>query len=42
MTAAHMKEALEKIVSSMQNKGYDLQATLYSNRVIRFTRSNAK
>lgn len=42
MTAAHMKEALEKIVSTMQNKGYDLQATLYSNRVIRFTRSNAK
>jgi len=42
MTAAHMKEALEKIVTSMQNKGYDLQVTLYSNRVIRFTRSNAK
>ena len=37
MQSASMKEALEKVVSGLQGKGYDIQATVYSNRVIRFT-----
>lgn len=32
-----MKEALEKVVAGLQRKGYDIQATVYTNRVIRFT-----
>ena len=42
IASASMKEALERVISAMNQKGYDLQATVYSNRVIRFTRSNAK
>jgi outer membrane protein OmpA-like peptidoglycan-associated protein len=37
IAASSMREALDKVVSALQRKGYDIQATLYSNRVIRFT-----
>ena len=39
IAAASMKEALDKVIPALQRKGYDIQATLYSNRVIRFTGS---
>lgn len=35
--AANMQDALEKVVAALQRKGYDIQATVYSNRVIRFS-----
>lgn len=37
ISAASMKEALDKVVTALQRKGYDIQATVYSNRVVRFT-----
>lgn len=37
IAAASMKEALDKVVTALQRKGYDIQATVYSNRVVRFT-----
>jgi outer membrane protein OmpA-like peptidoglycan-associated protein len=37
--SASIKEAMEKVVGGLQRKGYDIQATFYSNRVIRFTGS---
>jgi len=37
VAAASMKDALDKVVTALQRKGYDLQATVYSNRVVRFT-----
>ena len=37
IAAASMKEALDKVVSALQRKGYDIQATVYNNRVVRFT-----
>lgn len=37
ITAASMTDALEKVVTALQRKGYDIQATVYSNRVVRFT-----
>lgn len=37
IAAGSMKEALGKVVTALQRKGYDIQATVYSNRVIRFT-----
>ena len=37
IAAASMKEALDKVVTAMHRKGYDIQATVYSNRVVRFT-----
>lgn len=39
IASASMKEALDKVVTGLQRKGYDIQATVYSNRVIRFTGS---
>ena len=39
IAATGMKEALEKVIAALNRKGYDLQATLYSNRVIRFSGS---
>lgn len=39
MQAESMKDAVEKVLSSMQRKGYPIQATIYSNRVIRVTAS---
>ena len=35
--AASMKEALSKLMVGLKKSGYDLQITIYSNRVIRFT-----
>lgn len=40
IASASMKEALDKVVTALQRKGYDIQATVYSNRVIRFTGSS--
>lgn len=40
MHADGMKDAVEKVLLSMQRKGYPIQATIYSNRVIRVTSSN--
>ncbi len=40
LAASSMKEALDKVVIALQKKGYDVQATAYSNRVIRFTGGN--
>lgn len=40
IASASMKEALEKVVTGLQRKGYDIQATIYTNRVIRFTGSS--
>ena len=37
IAAGSMKEALDKVVTALQRKGYDIQATVYSNRVVRFT-----
>jgi hypothetical protein len=37
IAAASMKDALDKVVTALQRKGYDIQATVYSNRVVRFT-----
>ncbi|MFC6281225.1 TcpQ domain-containing protein [Polaromonas aquatica] len=37
IAAVSMKEALDKVVTALQRKGYDIQATVYSNRVVRFT-----
>lgn len=37
IAATSMKEALDKVVTALQRKGYDIQATVYSNRVVRFT-----
>ncbi len=39
IAATNMKDALDKVVPALQRKGYDIQATLYSNRVIRFSGS---
>lgn len=39
MQAENMKDAIERVLSSMQRKGYPIQATIYSNRVIRVTAS---
>lgn len=39
MVAASMPEAVDKLVAALQRKGYDINATLYSNRVFRFTGS---
>jgi hypothetical protein len=39
MTAESLKDALEQVAADMLKKGYDLQATVHSNRVIRFTGS---
>jgi outer membrane protein OmpA-like peptidoglycan-associated protein len=41
LTAGSMKEAIEKVVTGLQRKGYELNATIYSNRVIVLT-GNAK
>lgn len=37
LVAGSMKEAVERVVSGLNKSGYDLQATIYSNRVIRIT-----
>lgn len=37
--AASMKEALEQVVGGLRGKGYALDVTVYSNRVIRFTQA---
>lgn len=37
LQSSSMREALEKVVAGLQSKGYDIEATVYSNRVIRFT-----
>jgi outer membrane protein OmpA-like peptidoglycan-associated protein len=37
IAAASMKEALDKVITALQRKGYDIQATVYNNRVVRFT-----
>ena len=39
--AANMRDALERVLAALQRKGYDLQATVYSNRVIRFSSSGS-
>lgn len=40
VAAAHMRDALEQVLAALQRKGYDIQATVYSNRVIRFSSSS--
>lgn len=40
ITSDSIKDALDKIVTGLKRKGYDLQATIYSNRVIHFTGSS--
>lgn len=41
LSATSMKQAVEMVVSSMRRKGYQINATIYSNRVIVFS-GNAK
>lgn len=37
LQAKSMRDALEKLMSGLQKRGYDIGAVVYSNRVIRFT-----
>lgn len=40
--ATSFKEAIERLLSSLRQAGYKLDATFYSNRVIRFTAGSAQ